>query len=105
MMGTDRDDVSRRHRLTGWSSTRRCYIIKLRSLGLSKESRMSGGNLREFAADCGEHVRLDQGSCQAQPSPHVIQPRSWNLILSCSEISSAVALALPSSAFLPLISP
>src|SRR6266852_6489379 len=36
---------------------------------------------------------------------HWIQPRSWNLILSCSAIASAVALALPSSLFLPLASP
>jgi hypothetical protein len=36
----------------------------------------------------------------ARRSPQLIQPRSWNRILSCSAISSAVALALPSSLFL-----
>jgi hypothetical protein len=35
----------------------------------------------------------------------LIQPRSRNLILSCSAIASAVALALPLSVFLPLASP
>jgi hypothetical protein len=41
----------------------------------------------------------------AQSDSQLIQPRSRNMILSCSAIASAIALALPSSVLLPLTSP
>lgn len=47
------------------------------------------------------HGLLDRASAV----PHLIQPRSWNLTLSCAAISAAVALARPSSPLLPLVSP
>lgn len=43
------------------------------------------------------------GAAQSSPC-QLIQPRSWNLMLSCFAIASGVALALTSCVFLPLAS-
>jgi hypothetical protein len=56
----------------------------------------------DTAAACEKSLRIPW---RCISFTHWIQPRSWNLILSCSAISSSVALALPSSPLLPLVSP
>jgi hypothetical protein len=62
--------------------------------------------LSQRKVNCYASNERKSPGCFPCPSfAHWIQPRSWNLTLSSTAIASAVALALPSSVFLPLASP
>src|SRR4029453_3375100 len=100
--------AKRRLPLCGLAHSRRPPVTSFLHQSSERLVHHGDGRRDHGAVRCTDRAR---GLAHAVRQPHALheatqflQPRSWNLILSCAAIAAAV-LALPSRAFLPLASP